>query len=103
MSKVTVTPTALRPSEVSHVDLEVSFNRIREGKSKDTVAEIRIFQQAMDKCDKSTEQGKKDYKALKKEKDALKLKLPSWSYSGELSGRKNDNVSKSSGLMVCQE
>jgi hypothetical protein len=100
MSKVTVTPTALRPSEVSHVDLEVSFNRIREGKSKDTVAEIRIFQQAMDKCDKSTEQGKKDYKALKKEKDALKLKLPSWSYSGELSGRKNDNVSKSSGLMV---
>jgi len=100
MSKVTVTPSVLQPTEVHHTDIEASFDRIKEGKSRETVTEIRRLQELMDKCDRDTEQGKKDYKELKKNKDSLKRKLPSWSYSGVLSGRKNDNVTQSSGLMV---
>jgi len=100
MSKVTVTPSVLQPTKVHYTDIEASFDRIKEGKSRETVTEIRRLQELMDKCDRDTEQGKKDYKELKKNKDSLKRKLPSWSYSGVLSGRKNDNVTQSSGLMV---
>lgn len=100
MSKVTVTESVLKPKEVHHKDISLSFDRIKEGSSRDTVFEIRRIQELMDGCDKTTEQGKKDYKELKKNKDSLKRKLPSWSYSGVFSGRNNDGCLESSGLMV---
>ena len=98
--KVTVTPTVLKPTDVHHVELDKSLDRIREGNSKQTVQMIRSLQREMDKCDKSTETGAKDYKALKKEKDSLKLKsLPAWSYSGVYTGRNNEGCTEASGLM----
>jgi len=100
MSKVTVTPSVLQPTDVHHKDIQVSFDRIKEGSSRQSVVEIRMLQKEMDKCDRSTEQGQKDYKELKKNKDNLKKKLPSWSYSGVFEGRKNASCTESSGLMV---
>ena len=100
MSKVTVTPSVLQPTDVHHKDIQVSFDRIKEGSSRQSVVEIRMLQKEMDKCDRSTEQGQKDYKELKKNKDSLKKKLPSWSYSGVFEGRKNASCTQSSGLMV---
>ena len=100
MSKVTVTPSVLQPTDVHHKDIQVSFDRIKEGSSRQSVVEIRMLQKEMDKCDRSTEQGQKDYKELKKNKDNLKKKLPSWSYSGVFEGRKNASCTQSSGLMV---
>jgi hypothetical protein len=97
---ITGTPNVLRPTEVHHVDVEKSFERIKNGKSSDTVKQIRRLQENMDTCDRETEQGDKDYKALKKEKDRLKRELPSWSYSGRFNGRKNEGITESSGLMV---
>jgi hypothetical protein len=99
-NKVTVTPSVMKPKDVHHVGIEKSFERIRDGKSRKSVEEIRNFQILMDKCDQSTEQGKQDYKELKKHKDSIKRSLPSWSYSGVFEGRKNANCQESSGLMV---
>jgi len=97
---ITGTPNVLRPTEVHHVDVEKSFERIKNGKSIDTVLQIRRLQEEMDKCDRETEEGDKNYKGLKKEKDRLKRELPSWSYSGKFNGRKNEGITESSGLMV---
>ena len=98
---VTGTPNVLRPTEVHYVDVEKTFERIKNGKSRGTVQEIRRLQEAMDTCDRNTEQGEKDYKLLKKDKDRLKKQLPSWSYSGKFNdGRKNETITESSGLMV---
>jgi len=98
---VTGTPNVLRPTEVHYVDVEKTFERIKNGKSRGKIYEIRSLQEKMDTCDRNTEQGEKDYKLLKKDKDRLKKQLPSWSYSGKFTdGRKNESITESSGLMV---
>ena len=43
-NKVTVTPSVMKPKDVHHVGIEKSFERIRDGKSRKSVEEIRNFQ-----------------------------------------------------------
>jgi len=72
MSKVTVTPNVLSPTEVRHTDIEVSFKRIKEGKSIEPVQEVRRLQEMMTSAISQQKKVKKIGRSLRNTRTRLK-------------------------------
>jgi hypothetical protein len=93
--KITATPKVTMPNDVHYIDIQTSFDRIKQGKNKDIIHEIRALQKQINK---SQDQEVKDH--LKTTKDKLKKELPAMVYTGKFKGRGNDNCTEYNGLIV---
>ena len=93
--KITATPKVTMPNDVHYIDIQTSFDRIKQGKNKDIIHEIRALQKQINK---SQDDEVKDH--LKTTKDKLKKELPAMVYTGKFKGRGNDNCTEYNGLIV---